>query len=192
MKRIIGGIAADLAPIEVLTAPGRVTFRATCACCDGHEEWNIATRIPPVAIVKKHFTTRGWRIRRRAACPNCTNGKRESPEMAKISTDAQPATIAPAAPTDAAKDMRRMAYMAIEDGYDQGAKRYRPGHSDEAVAKAVGCAVALVAKIREDFFGPNTPPNEIEQVEARLVTISAELAVLQAEIAGLRKRNGWA
>ena len=61
-----------------------------------------------------------------------------------------------------------------------------------AVANGTVSTPLDVAKIREDFFGPNTPPNEIEQVEARLVTISAELAVLQAEIAGLRKRNGWA
>ena len=104
------------------------------------------------------------------------------------------ATITPikSEPTDAAKAQRRMVYMALEDAYDEAGKHYKPTHTDETVAKVVGCAIQLVSKVRDEFFGPNGPPDEIAAIKLEVVALGRELAALNEKISATYKRNGWA
>lgn len=72
--------------------------------------------------------------------------------------------IETAVPSDAAKALRRKIYEAIEAAYDEGKKRYRTKlkgeYSDQSLADEVGCSVALVEKVRDEFFGPANRTSE--------------------------------
>jgi len=98
-------------------------------------------------------------------------------------------------PTEAAKALRRRVYEAIEDVYDDKLRCYRMAlggrHSDESISKRLQCAAALVAKVREEFFGPAAPDEPTEEIKS----ISTDLAHLLRETkewenlaAGLKKQ----
>ena len=85
-----------------------------------------------------------------------------------------PATVS-ALPTEDAKVVRRKVYDAIEAVYDEKRKCYGRGlngyHTDEPIAKSVGCALNLVSKLREEFFGPAAPDEPTEDIKAFQITL---------------------
>lgn len=72
-------------------------------------------------------------------------------------------------PTEDAKVIRRKVYDAIEAVYDEKRKCYSVGlkgyHTDESIAKSIGCAEQLVTKVREEFFGPGEPDEPTEDIK---------------------------
>ena len=99
-------------------------------------------------------------------------------------------------PTDAAKVLRRRAYEAIEDYYDEVRKRYKPSltggrHTDKSIADELQCAEQLVAKVREEFFGPNTvtsEPDALKGVKTDLAYLQKEAGEIENLAKGLRQQ----
>lgn len=162
---------------------------AVTAICDwgARDERTDRRPLPPIFWVKA-FQKAGWAYQhRRPVCPACQ--KREKQVATKPTIRAAlPQFVgqgnATPAPSDAAKEARRLAYTAIEDAYDEKAKAYRPGHSDASIAKEVGLSEAQIGKIREEFFGPaGMPiPPAIAKVIDEWAGQAAHLAALSEQI----------
>lgn len=221
---------------------GRFVVTATCERCAASQEWTTPRAFDSDAVVAKARRA-GWKTGRHVVCAECQKIRKE-PKMtetpkpaAKANAKGEPAQPwlrdppvepapapepepAKAEPSDAAKRARRLIYMALEDYYDDTAKRYRAGHSDASIAEEVGVAVSVVASIRESDFGPLGVPEEIadlqraifqtqdfindevrklgaemRRVEERLTRIMTDAKERQEGLASkleaLRQRNGW-
>lgn len=177
---------AAAAPAEILSSKNGVSARMECACCGGHDQWGL-NKLPPPDIVLKHFTQKGWNLRKRPICPECQAKKRIKP------VSVSPIKVAnQAEPSDAAKKAKRLIYQALEDYYDDSKKAYRPGHSDETIAKEVGAAVEFVKSIRETDFGPLAAPTEVQAMLEKISGAETTVATLRREFDAMVLRNGWA
>ena len=92
-----------------------------------------------------------------------------APEIATM-----PSTPPTTAPTSAASKGTKRVWALLLDHYDDDAKRYEPGHSDASIAKASGMALDVVARIREEHFGPDVDP--------RIAELERELAVAREQV----------
>lgn len=92
--------------------------------------------------------------------------------------------------SEAARTAKRLAIMALEEGFVDG--RYKAGVSDETIAKMTGLSEAKVAAYREEFHGPIKKPAEIEEASAKLRQLQEELIAIERRFAGevqaVRKR----
>ena len=201
---------ADLAPIELMSQPGARIARAQCRQCGGHDEWRITGIVPPPDAIRRHFSTRGWWIKRKAICPQCSKPKEKSVkqnEITHVRNVAVPGSrvevIAPEViavqRSDAAKKAKRLVYMALEDYYDDANRRYRGDHTDASVAKECDCAEDFVRSIREADFGPLAEPDEVAALRTELIgahealdAAALRVADIQKRFEGLCLKRGWA
>lgn len=177
-------------------ADGRFQADVTCHVCQVVDTWT-ASKMPGPHVTIAKLRQRGWSIdRRRATCPPCSGSKRKDDPMTKTPQPVLRAVASTAAdqattpPSEAAKVQRRLAYTAVEDAYDEGARRYRPGHTDDTIAATVGCAPKLVASIRDEFFGPAAPPEppEVAALRADIAETLATARAMRAEGEGMAAR----
>jgi hypothetical protein len=178
----------DAAPVEVLTFAGTTVARLTCKTCGKHEEVSHTLRPPPEKLLKS-FQSKGWLTFRRVTCPECSK-KKEVP-MSSVTPIKSPANDGKEA-SAAAKKVKRLIFQALEDYYDDAAKNYRTGHSDKTIADEVGASEKFVASIRESDFGPLSEPQEIRELRGEVSKLVSEMGKLQAKLAALCSRNGWA
>jgi hypothetical protein len=171
-----GGNERDWEGLSHQTLRGQIIVKAQCEC--GESEIIESGRpLPPEQFAKK-FKAKGWALGRRMACPKC----RSAPERKEPQKMPEP-DREPAQPSDAARTQRRMIYIALEAAYDESARHYKAGHSDETIAKEVGCAANAVRIVREEFFGPAQPPEppEIAQLRADLASALETSRAYRAE-----------
>lgn len=190
---------------------GRFHTKARCEDCGTERVWTTRTvHEPGIAVTRAHKA--GWETGKRLVCPECQQKRRKPKEEVKVVETVNAPMVAEATPSDAAKKAKRLVYMALEDYYDDGKKAYKPGWTDDRIAKEVGCAEAFVARIREDDFGPVGVPPELEafrkeveaaaavEEEARVrAEIAAKLAgdakegvrALEARLNAMAVKNGW-
>lgn len=83
-------------------------------------------------------------------------------------------------------------YMMLEDNYDRDAKNYRPGWSDERIAKELVLAVDFVVKRREQDYGPLVAPARVVTPEMlkTLHAVQQEATVLRDQAERLRALVG--
>lgn len=186
-------VATAIAPIVPSYRDGRFVAEMTCAICGRADRWTAAVQ-PRASVILKKIAARGWRTGRRLTCPTCTAKPKEKP-VSKLTV--VPTPDAPE-PSGAAKRVKRLIYMALEDYYDDDAKRYRDGHSDASIATEVGASEKYVATIRETDFGPLAEPSEVAEVRTALAGAIKDMAALQSAIGALTQklnavcaRNGW-
>lgn len=104
-----------------------------------------------------------------------------TPNLTVVASEAPPAPDAQPVPSEAAKKAKRLIYQCLEDYYDDKAKAYRPGYSDERVAKETGAAVGFVREIREADFGPLGCPPELQAVAAEIEAARKELLMARED-----------
>lgn len=192
------------APIEIVGGAGALHARVTCNTCDVHRDVALPKVLPAPPVVRKRIEALGWIIRKRAICPTCSPAakRKATPMNTTLKPITQP-VVAPAPHTipiasDAAKRTKRLVFQALEDAYDDVGRKYRPGHSDETVAKETTAAIEFVRQIREADFGPIEAPNELQLIHCKAIAIAArQMAVshdldrLHSEFAALCKSKGW-
>jgi len=173
--------------IEPGSRAGRFVATARCRECGRSEEWTAQSMPAPDLVVVK-FRQKGWVIRSgKPVCDQCSNTRKERTEMTPTPPVPRPVLKAPTGdkpiPSDAARAQRRLAFMAIEEAYDDTAKRYKPGHSDASIAKAVGCAEGLVATVRNENFGPAVPPEppEVARLRQEIAALGGSIKMLEAD-----------
>lgn len=147
--KIAPSYSMKLGPIELLSRQGGVTARLTCDQCGVHDAWNLV-KLPEPGVIKRHFTVRGWDMKKSAKCPQCQENNRKRKVTGIKPTTTEP----PKEPSEAAKRAKRLIYQALEDYYDEQKKCYKNGKTDKAVADEVGASEAFVRQIREADFGP--------------------------------------
>lgn len=82
----------------------------------------------------------------------------------------------------------RLIILALEDAYDDAAKRYRGTHTDKSIAQDIGDGImpGWVAQQREKLFGP-AGNEELANIKAEIEAVKADFA---ARLAALEKRIG--
>ena len=98
-----------------------------------------------------------------------------------------------------ARESKRLAMMSLDDYFDAASGQYREGKNDEVIGKDCGLAVTVVAKLREEFYGPLRAPTEFERLlsdaRAHLTALEATRSDAQATISRLDSyavSQGWA
>ena len=184
----------SLVPVKGLR--GQEQALCTCAdCCAeavvsaAHGDHNRFTagrgrRTNPVLVLRNEgqvitkLQSDGWSyVKRVLRCPKCeAERKAKEPEMAQT-IEQTPKAIAPARqPTP---KQTRLIILALEDAYDDAAKRYKNSITDKTLAEDLGDGIlpGWVAEQREKLFGP--AGNE------ELDAIRADIERLRAIVEGL-------
>ncbi len=175
------------APVEATISAGRFVARVECAQCGARDEWVVANKAPPADILAKHFTNKGWSIRKRPICPDCISQAKKETAMSNV------APIKPdPLPSDAVKAARREATEKLLFHFDTAKGCFEEGWSDARIAKETGMPEAWVTKRREEDFGPLKEPGEFAEVRAEAKALASEIGKLQAKLDAMAKRNGWA
>ena len=218
MAKLSRDYLAKAAPVEPLFHAGRMVARITCSQCGSKEEWAIAHSKPPPDILGKHFSNKGWYVRKRPLCPSCcVQSDPSADDRPKVESD-PPATNLPLAaalrraltekkettpmsnvaplkteqaPTEAVKAARRKANEFLMFHFDVEKGRYEDGWSDERVAKDSGMPVAWVVKRREEEYGALKQPSEFAEIRAQAAALASEIGKLNARLEILRRENGW-
>lgn len=164
-----GGNERDWEGLSHQSVAGLITVTARCSRGES-ESIESGRPLPPDQFAKK-FKTKGWNLGKRPACPSCRSHPKKEGQIEMASTPT--AERQPHQPTDAARVQRWMIYIALETGYDEAARRYRPGTTDETIAKEDGCAANAVKIVREEFFGPAAPPEPPEITALRADILAA-------------------
>ena len=137
-------------------------------------------------IIKK-ISGHGWAlVKARLHCPAC-EAKRKAAAAARRESDMQAKVeTKPAAPREASGPQKRLIILALEDAYDDGAKRYKGAATDASVAQGLGDGImpGWVSAIREEMFGPAGN----EEIEAIKREIAAMVESANATAAAMLKR----
>lgn len=183
---------AKVKPLQLTPDRGAMVAHIECFQCGAHDRWRL-TVLPEPDIIRRHFSIRGWSIKRKAICPQCKSKKDAKPmnNVAKI----EPKT-APQLPSPDARAQRREAHGLIELSFDIGKGCYQEGYSDARIASETGASLAWVKQRREEEFGPLKQPDEIAQLRAEIETIAADFTARVEAVGGkltaLIAKNGWA
>lgn len=90
----------------------------------------------------------------------------------------------PQAPSEPNGRQKRLIILALEDAYDDTAKNYRKGRSDQTVAAECGDGISpeWVAQIRDEMFGPAGPQIDAASLHKALAEIQRGQADAKAEM----------
>ena len=149
--------------------------RATAVCDDcGAEEVVACTYVrdhhskkthPNEAQARGKMIGVGWSfVKGKLRCPTC-EAKRKVVNMADAKNKRAAKVEPDREPTRAEK--RKIMDM-LEDVYDVDRERYMQGDTDDTVAEVLEVMPGWVAKLREEFFGPDGGNESIEALHAEL------------------------
>lgn len=183
-------VGADYArvilPLDAVRNGVGTIVRAECRQCGARQEKTYG-RLPPPEGVVRQFTGMGWDLRKKPICPDCAKSTKtkETKEMAEV-TKMEPK----AQPTEAAKKVKRMIFMALEDYYDDVSQCYKGGWTDEKVAKECNASTTFVRTIREADFGPLKEPQEVREIRAALDALTADAGKLRSRLDAFCRGHG--
>ena len=162
-----------------------------CSCCKKQETKRFATYAQPT-VISTIFRNSGWDVTRKGewTCPACLKAKREKPQEPVNMSPAKPhAPIKPEA-IAAVRAPTARETIAIADAlaplFDKG--RYKAGHDDRSIGKALELPAAMVAKVREELHGPIKGDPEIDAIKSELSAIISMIKPLEQRIAATEKR----
>ena len=170
---------------------GRLRVAMTCHICGATDHWTAAQMVGPQTAIPKVIHM-GWRADGKVTCPSCIAAKRNKPARKVVPMKAV-AAIPTTAPVDLdqGKKHKRLTILALEDYYDEAARRYREGRSDKTVADELDLAEGFVAKVREEFYGAMAEPDDIATFRFQIDSLQTSLDELKSTFASTCQRNGW-
>jgi hypothetical protein len=98
---------------------------------------------------RKKFEKLGWRLDKKAKCPECV---REEKHTDDVAASAQPALPSPP-PRELTRDDRRVIIAKLQEVYVDGKRGYAPPWTDAKVATDLGCPQEWIEKLRIENFG---------------------------------------
>lgn len=139
---------------------------------------------PNEGQILRKITARGWEVVRGALwCPACEAARRA--EMAAKRGEGKMAdaksNVEPIRQPDGMQ--KRVIIAALNDAYDDDARRYRGSHTDRSIADDLGGGVmpGWVAAIREELFGP-AGNEEVEAIRAEIAACREQFARAVADL----------
>ncbi len=171
--------------------------RVQCSSCGAVSEVRHKIDAPPDRV-RQSFEQKGWKTPkpRLWSCPDCARPRRKTEEYKKFSRPEQLEILdmnkAPikqehiaAAREPTAKECK--AVFELAGGYFKDGK-YDSGWSDRRVADELKMPPAVVAKAREEFFGPIKGDPELEAAKSDLAAILSMIKPLEQRITAIEKR----
>lgn len=148
-----------------------------CSSCgsEDHVGSGQSSRLPEEVIATR-FRAKGWRVEQRKdrhLCPSCVAKDQEQARARRAEKEAALAEQKPDRSPAAAVKLGEL-YMMLSDAYEPARKVYKPGWSDDRIAKETGLAIEFVRARREQDFGPLAPPDMTEDEIASLVDGAAK------------------
>ncbi len=184
----------------VVTSDGvaKRAFRLTCGSCPATLDMTF-NRIKGVhtggngdeekqcRMITQAFGRRGWHAGSRGRddrCPDCLRGDAKKLTTTTKEVKMESATILPMqadAPRQPSREDRRLVHDKLTEVYRENVG-YLELWTDAAVAKDLGCPVAWVTSIRDDFFGPEAGNEKIAQHVAEAQELRDEWGKLLARM----------
>lgn len=177
---------------EVDLTPARVGVTLHLPCARGHiVDFKVDRGLNPEGVAKR-MLAKGWTMGHRLICPKHSRKKKGEARPAadeiaegiteheeeKVEMAKEPA--AAAAASDAAKEAKRLTFLALGDAYDTTAKRYKKDWNDKRVSDESGLAEAAVITLREEFFGPLGEPSELAEIRDAIAELNSQEAASRA------------
>lgn len=186
MTRIMKDPSAKVLGLDVVRMQVGAGFkhvaRAICASCGAKRDITLGKPLPPEVIAKKFEQTK-WHIdkRGRVTCPDC-RAKTKETRMNNGSGHRSGEGLPSPSP-----QILRQVMGHLEDNFSEQDGAYANGSSDESIAKAVGCHVSAVVKIRETYFGALKEPPELAAIRKDLAALEE---IVRPALEDLRARLG--
>lgn len=179
---------ADPFPIELRARGGdgkrQRVHVIRCASCGAEDLVAAHMRALSEAHLRGTFQQRGWRVSPAGshACPACAGLESARRRATQKEKPAMPAAI----PSPAASSAIADAYLLLQDGYDHAAKNYKPGWSDERIAKESGLSLPEVKRRREHDFGPLVADTTLEDLRTDWAALRADIGKMLLLADGFR------
>lgn len=129
---------------------------------------------------------KGWAtVKGKLYCPACEAKRKAEKETKPMAVEASNVTQI----REPTPKQKRLIIMALEDDYDDQAKRYRGGKTDKTIADDLGDGIMFgwVTKIREELFGPDGANEEIEKTHQELIEARRQMVDLGKQLADARE-----
>ena len=178
-------------PFPLVRDPhGRIAQRIVCEAC-GTEVFNQLNkgRAGP-EVLANSFKKKGWHVDfmgRHCLCPACVarkqtvNKKQEKFVMSPKTSDLSPSVASfKELPSEESILAKSLMMERLLSAYDARERNYRPGWSDERIAQECKLSVVVVAKRREEDFGPLPPPKTplVVDLERHLDTFNSTSRII--------------
>lgn len=198
--------------------PARVGQTLHLPCARGHRvDYPLNKPMPPEAVAKD-LMKKGWTVGSKLLCPKHARktkaipapvpGEQEEPmSEPEIALPAgvelpPPAVSAKAPASDRARAAQREALNWLGESFNVEKGTYAKDVSDATIAKETGLAVAVVIKLREDFYGPLKAPGEVEEMRGAIKRLRSDISengetlrqairTLELRLDRLCEKNGW-
>lgn len=177
-------------------AGGRLKIPLKCGNCGQEDHWSATRVISPERAIPKIIQL-GWQIGGSLLCPICVLAHRhKAANKPQLTIVEQPVTnniakLETPKLLDDQKKNKRLVILALEDYFDEVAKRYRDGKSDRSISEELSLSVGFVANTREEFYGKLAEPEEVAQFRTELDGIQKGLDGLKVKFESMCTRNGW-
>lgn len=123
--------------------------------------------VPNIGQVRKKAVGMGWaEVKGKDYCMTCETN-RKVVNMSEAKQKVEPARKM--TPRD-----KRQIIATLEDCYDDDAKCYTQGDTDNTLAEALGVMPGWVAEIREELFGPDGGNEDMTALQEEFGKVSAE------------------
>lgn len=156
--------------------------RCKCGASDFIATNGASSSIPEERLLKK-FRARGWTItKQHEYCPACSRkGVPFQPEETDMNIKDQNKVVVPIKnePRVMQPEDRRRIFRAIDERWDEPARRYEGLTTDKSLADDLHCPPAWVKEVREQSFGSFGTNEELESVLALLLPMEKEARELQ-------------
>ena len=173
----------------------RSAAEVACSRCDATHRiiTNTAATHLPAQVVAKKFAAAGWEIGSREGgdvCPSCRIKRRKPRPTLTIVPKDEPMTTTVSTPTIVPAPMgttalKKQINQKLWEVYESDTQGYARGWSDKRVAEELDAPRALVASIREEFFGPARDNPDVRELLEKAEVVFAEAAALETRHSAL-------
>lgn len=175
-------------------AGGRLRIPLKCSECGGEDHWSATRVINPNTAIPK-IIQMGWKVGGKLLCPICVvahrNHARPNLTIVENAMTNNVTKLETGQATAAARETKKLVFLALMDYYDEAKRAYKPGHSDKTIAASCNAAEAFVKSIREADFGPLDEPEDIARFREEILKMHVSLDTLKRNFTALCNRNGW-
>lgn len=151
-------------------------LRIKCSSCQAVEDIGDTTLYPP-SKARQVVERRGWRVSKKwkhAKCLECRRKRAAEQAADDAMTNGTQS-----------RGLRR-TILLLEEHFDEQAKPYEAGWSDERIAKEIGMSEDFIAGVRENCYGPLEDPR-IAELRELLTTARQQLDREVSEIEQMLK-----